>query len=328
MVCQKRRRAGFSTRMSFLKLCMSLWSLSFYANVWAFTSRVSWNHRCDVQLHRLHSQSRQFLCTNKPNLDQPPKACGKDKEIIERIETNLKITKPKSSLETTINPQIPVASLLISTAVLSLALPSVAMDSAPLGTPNADPRYFLAGGICAAASHGATTPLDVIKTKIQSNSDQLGQMSWGEAAKAILEQEGPQILLAGLVPTIVGYGFEGALKFGLYESLKPMFGGLLSDPTEGFLIASVTAGAVASIVLCPMEQTRIRLVTDPNFANGFMDGVARLLQEEGPSTLFFGLPAMLSKQVPYVRMKIFVYTFMQLLEVSTHEENHGIDKCL
>ena len=93
-----------------------------------------------------------------------------------------------------------------------------------------------------------------------------------------------------------------ALKFGLYESLKPTFVQLLAldDPTEGFLAASVAAGAVASIVLCPMERTRIRLVTDPNFADGFVSGLLRLTKEEGLGSIFFGLPAMLSKQVPYV----------------------------
>lgn len=32
-----------------------------------------------------------------------------------------------------------------------------------------DYRYFVAGGTCAAISHGITTPIDVVKTKIQAN---------------------------------------------------------------------------------------------------------------------------------------------------------------
>ena len=34
---------------------------------------------------------------------------------------------------------------------------------------NIDFRYFVAGGTCAAFSHGITTPIDVIKTKIQAD---------------------------------------------------------------------------------------------------------------------------------------------------------------
>jgi solute carrier family 25 phosphate transporter 3 len=68
-----------------------------------------------------------------------------------------------------------------------------------------------------------------------------------------------------------------------------------------YFMASVVAGAAASLVLCPMERTRIRLVTDPNFAaHGLFDGLQRIVQEEGISRVFSGLPAMLSKQVPYV----------------------------
>jgi hypothetical protein len=33
-----------------------------------------------------------------------------------------------------------------------------------------DYRYFIAGGTCAAFSHGITTPIDVVKTRIQSDS--------------------------------------------------------------------------------------------------------------------------------------------------------------
>ena len=32
-------------------------------------------------------------------------------------------------------------------------------------------KYFLAGGICCAASHGGTTPIDVVKTRLQTDAD-------------------------------------------------------------------------------------------------------------------------------------------------------------
>jgi len=34
-----------------------------------------------------------------------------------------------------------------------------------------DYRYFVAGGTCAAFSHGITTPIDVVKTKLQANPE-------------------------------------------------------------------------------------------------------------------------------------------------------------
>lgn len=105
---------------------------------------------------------------------------------------------------------------------------------------------------------------------------------------------------------------KGGVKFGLYESLKPEFTRLLQTDSETlpYLLASLAAGAVASIMLCPMERTRIRLVTDPNFASdGFVAGLTRLIDESGIGSLFYGFTAMLSKQVPYTFAKQVSFEF-------------------
>ncbi len=34
-----------------------------------------------------------------------------------------------------------------------------------------DYRFFIAGGVCAATSHGITTPIDVVKTKMQAQPE-------------------------------------------------------------------------------------------------------------------------------------------------------------
>ena len=47
----------------------------------------------------------------------------------------------------------------------------------------------------------------------------------------------------------VGYGLEGALKFGCYEACKSLFANLTPHKVTNYLLASVVAGAVASIVL-------------------------------------------------------------------------------
>jgi solute carrier family 25 phosphate transporter 3 len=170
--------------------------------------------------------------------------------------------------------------------------------------PVPDYRYFLSGGICAAVSHGITTPIDVVKTRIQADPAKFDRMNPLESVNTILQQDGAVALLGGLAPTIAGYGIEGSAKFGLYESLKPVFSDLVSTQAAGFLLASVVAGATASLLLVPLEQTRIRLVTDPDFADGLVPALARLIREEGIVSVFLGgFPAMLSKQVPYTFAK-------------------------
>ncbi|KAL3791403.1 hypothetical protein ACHAW5_005777 [Stephanodiscus triporus] len=187
-----------------------------------------------------------------------------------------------------------------------------------------DYRYFVAGGTCAAISHGITTPIDVVKTRMQSNPDRYRTVH--ATAASIVREEGASALVAGLGPTLVGYGVEGALKFGVYEVTKPLvvraFRELSGGSSGGggggrgagppgmlpFLIASIMAGAVASLVLVPMESTRIRMVTDPDFADvGLLEGLGRLVEEAGIArTLTVGMGAMLAKQV---RLPRYQYVF-------------------
>jgi solute carrier family 25 phosphate transporter 3 len=95
------------------------------------------------------------------------------------------------------------------------------------------------------------------------------------------------------------------MKFGVYEALKPVFASMFADNTAlAYILASVAAGAVASLLLCPMESTRIRIVTDPEYADrGLLTGLPKLIAEEGLWSTFGGMSAMLAKQVPYTMAK-------------------------
>jgi solute carrier family 25 (mitochondrial phosphate transporter), member 3 len=197
---------------------------------------------------------------------------------------------------------IPLSTTLTTPVVAS------ATQSALSVLQTLDYRYFVAGGTCAAISHGITTPIDVIKTKKQSDPAKYGKMGLIGTAVDIAKNEGPNSLLGGLGPTVVGYGIEGAMKFGVYEIAKPIFRSLFSQGTDAtgnpalaYLCASVVAGAVAAVLLCPMESTRIRIVTDPAYADkGLFTALPKMIREEGPWASFsLGLWAMLAKQVPY-----------------------------
>ena len=90
------------------------------------------------------------------------------------------------------------------------------------------------------------------------------------------------------------------MKFGVYEVMKPIMSDLLKQSTAmAYIMASVIAGAVASILLCPMESARIRVVTDPEYKGmGLLQSLPKLISEDGILSLFAGIYAMLSKQVP------------------------------
>lgn len=180
-----------------------------------------------------------------------------------------------------------------STGTMSLALSAF---------KSLDYRYFVAGGTCAAISHGITTPIDVIKTKIQAEPTKhtKGMLA---ATADIIKEDGALVLLGGLGPTVVGYGIEGSMKFGVYEVMKPIFKEIMnaltgeSNTALAYLLASLVAGAVAATLLCPMEATRIKIVTDPAYNDkGLLPALTKMMKDDGVFSSFNGLWAMLSKQ--------------------------------
>lgn len=48
-----------------------------------------------------------------------------------------------------------------------------------------------------------------------------------------------------------------------------------------YLGASACAEFVADIFLCPLEATRIRLVSDPKFGSGLLDAAPKIIKQDG-----------------------------------------------
>jgi len=60
--------------------------------------------------------------------------------------------------------------------------------------------------------------------------------------------------------------------------------------TSLYLAASASAEFFADILLCPMEALKVRIQTQPGWANNFREGFPKLLAEEGlwGYVIFFG----------------------------------------
>lgn len=104
----------------------------------------------------------------------------------------------------------------------------VAATLAPQGrlTPDFSPKdysiFFLAGALCCTATHGAMTPIDVVKTRIQIDPALRGN-SMVTAGRKIVAAEGARGLMTGFGPTAVGYLVQGGAKFMGYEFWKKKF---------------------------------------------------------------------------------------------------------
>lgn len=162
-------------------------------------------------------------------------------------------------------------------------------------------QYFLAGGVCALLTHSALTPVDVVKTRLQTRpgaySDAL------DVIQRIVKFEGAAVLLTGLGATAGGYFMHGALKYSCYELFHSM-----NAPSA---IAALSAECIASAALCPLEAVRIRAVADSEFPRGVITGIRSIVRNENLYGLYKGLPPLLLRQVPYTVAQFVAFEWMR-----------------
>ncbi|KIM45446.1 hypothetical protein M413DRAFT_340788 [Hebeloma cylindrosporum] len=165
--------------------------------------------------------------------------------------------------------------------------------------------FFLAGALCCTISHGAMTPIDVVKTRIQIDPAYRAH-SFLSGTRHIIKVEGPKGLLTGFGPTAVGYLAQGGAKFAGYEYWKKRFVEIsgsqenaVRNRTAIYLGAATIAEFFADILLTPLEATRIRLVSQRGYATGLVSGFTRLAREGGVRELYAGFLPILCKQIPY-----------------------------
>lgn len=90
-------------------------------------------------------------------------------------------------------------------------------------------KYYAActfGGILSCGlTHMAVTPMDVVKCNIQNNPTKYKGIYHGFSTT--FAESGMNGLLVGWFPTLVGYSFQGACKFGFYEFFKKYYSDLV-----------------------------------------------------------------------------------------------------
>lgn len=179
-----------------------------------------------------------------------------------------------------------------------------------------DLTYFLkgalAGGLCCSITHGALCPVDVVKTRIQLEPTKYNQ-GMISGFRTVVAEEGVMALSTGLGPTAVGYFVQGWFKFGGVEFFKINMAHSLGERkawenrTAIYLAAAACAEFIADIFLCPLEATRIRLVSNPSYASGLFTAAPKIMREEGIIRGFYsGFGPILLKQIPYTMAKFAV----------------------
>ena len=191
-----------------------------------------------------------------------------------------------------------------------------AVCSASLMTAGLLAKYAAAGGVGACVSHAGAVPLDVVKTRVQQDPAKFAGGGVLESAKTLVREEGWGVLSRGLANTMLGFLLHGAFKYGGFEFLKQAF--LESDNAEiatfghdhrllTLLVAAALAETVATVALLPLEQTRIKMVSDESYANNVLEAIQRLFREDGVDGFVNSLPPIYAKMIPFSMCQLATY---------------------
>uniref|UniRef100_A0A672IGT5 Solute carrier family 25 member 3 n=1 Tax=Salarias fasciatus TaxID=181472 RepID=A0A672IGT5_SALFA len=190
-----------------------------------------------------------------------------------------------------------------------LAAAATADDSCEFGSQ----KYFYYalcgfGGILSCGiTHTAVVPLDLVKCRLQVDPDKY--KSIGNGFAVTVREDGVRGLAKGWAPTFIGYSMQGLCKFGFYEVFKIFYSDLLGEEntylwrTSLYLAASASAEFFADVALAPMEAVKVRIQTQPGYANTLRQCVPKMFAEEGIWAFYKGVVPLWMRQIPYTMMK-------------------------
>lgn len=164
-------------------------------------------------------------------------------------------------------------------------------------------RQFVAGAVAGIVASTVLTPLEVIKTRLQSST--ANRMRLDRLFRHVLRTEGVRGLFRGVGLNVLGVGPARAVHFSAYNASKTLLRerlGLTGAAQHFFAgaMASTTAATVTSPIW--VIKTRMQLLTGPVTSSGASTAQERayasplraarsILQEEGVRGLFRGLSA-------------------------------------
>jgi dicarboxylate transporter 10 len=188
-----------------------------------------------------------------------------------------------------------------------------------------------------------THPLDLVKVRLQTRAPDAPNTTISTFS-FILRKEGPTGLYAGLTAALLRQLTYSTVRFGVYEDLKFRFAPK-PDPNDPkkktaslslprLILLSSAAGLLGGIAGNPGDVLNVRMQSDMskpidqrrNYKHA-LDGLIRMVREEGASSLFRGVTAnsarailMNSSQLAsYDAIKnMFITTFSLPDNISTH----------
>jgi solute carrier family 25 phosphate transporter 3 len=171
-------------------------------------------------------------------------------------------------------------------------------------------RFVASGAICCSGVHLALTPIDVVKTKVQTDPQRYPGVLY--SFRRVWEEQGMEGFFKGWAPTFLGFFVWGGISYALTEYLRRTAAAMAGTSASSLdvpviLASSAIASFFGSFILCPFEAVRIRSVAQPDYAPNIVLVLKRMVDEEGLSSLFSAVPAFLVKEIPFAMAKFTVF---------------------
>jgi len=216
-----------------------------------------------------------------------------------------------------------------------------------MGALSTDARWqgFACGLAGACSAELVTTPLDLVKTRLQVATE-LGRPparagyggGWVAALRAIVRDEGAAELYRGLQPALLRQATYGSLRLGCYEPIKDALAALLFPAAAGGgaggaatrapapmpfalkLLAGMLSGGASAGLCCPTDVAKVRMQADGMLGRRRYENVAHALgsiaRAEGLRGLYGGVVPTVQRAAVVTAVELSAYDEAKSLLVS------------
>lgn len=185
---------------------------------------------------------------------------------------------------------------------------------------------FVAGGCAGVVSRSVTAPLNLVKMRLQTRSDQSYGMR--QCCREVMSEAGIRAFWRGNLANVLKVAPESAIRFGVYEQLKNFamhsYGSESRPsimPTEKFICGSLAGGAAQAIVY-PLDVAKTRMaVARCGVYTSVGQCLAKTMAEEGVRGLYRGLGPALAMIMPIAGVDLAVFNTLKERYIAWEQEN-------
>lgn len=190
-------------------------------------------------------------------------------------------------------------------------------------------QKLVVGGFAGVIGATITFPIDIVKTRLQSQVlNAKGMMPYSgpiDCFRQIVAKDGSAGLFRGLRPTLIGIMPEKGIKLAMNDYLREKFAneqtGKLTLVQQ--LVSAGGAGAAQNIATNPMEITKIRMQTQQLLPVAERQTAVQVVQQLGLSGLYKGIGCTLMRDVPYAL--VFFPMYAELKEFAESKNDGKAD---